>query len=332
MADERVKERFDMLRSGAVPIAPRLADERPELADFVIPAAQEEQLAMLPGWQEQADDFQDAPEQDLGRGDSAKRPGVTDVAEVPAMQPTDTTAVQRRLQKAQDVEQPTTLSMDSPQRTRRAQVSKKTAPQKSRGPPKGGTTQRATKSSTAAAQSVALEGGSSAAEPRDGRATEPRVAAPLRHLQGAGDIEQLSGMDLNGEGHVTRSEAGLHRKRKGNTKVVQQDVQPRPRKLKRGTQAREAAATQRVPSPAGPVQAHRRVGNAAAHNADQVPRKKGRRQRTEWSPEEEQQLAQGLIRFGRHWAVILTNFDFDSKRTAVDLKDKWRTIERKFPR
>eukprot|EP00795_Rhopilema_esculentum_P001389 gene1389-15800_t len=54
-----------------------------------------------------------------------------------------------------------------------------------------------------------------------------------------------------------------------------------------------------------------------------------RQKRRPFSEEEVEWLRRGVKRYGfGNWATILRNYPFPSKRTAVNLKDKWRNIER----
>jgi len=48
-----------------------------------------------------------------------------------------------------------------------------------------------------------------------------------------------------------------------------------------------------------------------------------------FSEEEENYLREGVNTYGRgNWAVILNKYDFHKRRTPIDLKDKWRTMQR----
>jgi hypothetical protein len=69
--------------------------------------------------------------------------------------------------------------------------------------------------------------------------------------------------------------------------------------------------------------AHRRI-----QHRDRVPRKK-RRQYTRWTEDEVRVLKEGVRVFGRgKWQQILDwGMEFNN-RSAVDLKDKWRTLNR----
>ncbi|XP_064602292.1 telomeric repeat-binding factor 2-like [Liolophura sinensis] len=55
------------------------------------------------------------------------------------------------------------------------------------------------------------------------------------------------------------------------------------------------------------------------------------RSRVKWSEQEVKQLRQGVKRFGKgQWAKIRDAYPFNG-RTSVDLKDKWRNIEKQAP-
>ncbi|XP_063411356.1 putative leucine-rich repeat-containing protein DDB_G0290503 [Mytilus trossulus] len=54
-----------------------------------------------------------------------------------------------------------------------------------------------------------------------------------------------------------------------------------------------------------------------------------RRRRVSFTEEEIQNLVNGVNSFGKSWALILQNFEFHESRTQVDLKDKYRGIEKK---
>eukprot|EP01125_Pyxidicula_operculata_P004774 TRINITY_DN1784_c1_g1_i1.p1 TRINITY_DN1784_c1_g1~~TRINITY_DN1784_c1_g1_i1.p1 ORF type:complete len:197 (-),score=83.71 TRINITY_DN1784_c1_g1_i1:190-726(-) len=53
------------------------------------------------------------------------------------------------------------------------------------------------------------------------------------------------------------------------------------------------------------------------------------RKRVPWSPKETMNLIKGVNKFGNSWSEILRSYDFDPKRTSVDLKDKWRNLQKK---
>ena len=55
----------------------------------------------------------------------------------------------------------------------------------------------------------------------------------------------------------------------------------------------------------------------------------GKRKRVRWSESEEAQLRAGVAELGEgEWAKILKQFSFDKCRTNVDLKDKWRNLNK----
>ncbi|XP_076088817.1 uncharacterized protein LOC143059225 [Mytilus galloprovincialis] len=54
-----------------------------------------------------------------------------------------------------------------------------------------------------------------------------------------------------------------------------------------------------------------------------------RRRRVSFTEEEIRNLVNGVNSFGKSWALILQNFEFHESRTQVDLKDKYRGIEKK---
>jgi hypothetical protein len=54
--------------------------------------------------------------------------------------------------------------------------------------------------------------------------------------------------------------------------------------------------------------------------------------RVPFTDAEESYLREGVQRYQNHgskWAEILRAYPFHSKRTSVDLKDKWRNISKK---
>ena len=55
--------------------------------------------------------------------------------------------------------------------------------------------------------------------------------------------------------------------------------------------------------------------------------KKPRRKHNRWSDEENEALRLGVGRWGTKWANILADYDFN-ERTGVDLKDRWRNIQK----
>lgn len=55
----------------------------------------------------------------------------------------------------------------------------------------------------------------------------------------------------------------------------------------------------------------------------------GSRSRTPWTDEEVEQLTAAVNEFGKgKWARALKEFKFKDCRTAVDLKDKWRNLQK----
>lgn len=62
---------------------------------------------------------------------------------------------------------------------------------------------------------------------------------------------------------------------------------------------------------------------------DAKPAASGKRKRVRWSESEEAQLRAGVAELGEGaWAKILKQFSFDKCRTNVDLKDKWRNLNK----
>ena len=50
-----------------------------------------------------------------------------------------------------------------------------------------------------------------------------------------------------------------------------------------------------------------------------------------WTDEEVEFLKEGVERFGvGNWKEILRTYKFHSRRTNVDLKDKWRNLKKKM--
>jgi hypothetical protein len=59
-------------------------------------------------------------------------------------------------------------------------------------------------------------------------------------------------------------------------------------------------------------------------------RSKGKRQtRKKFTGREEQFVREGVAQYGRNWKKILASYDFDPQRTGVDIKDKWRNMNKK---
>jgi len=65
------------------------------------------------------------------------------------------------------------------------------------------------------------------------------------------------------------------------------------------------------------------------HNLQQAPPKSNRLVREKFTGREEEFVRQGVAQFGRNWKKILTEFDFHPQRTGVDIKDKWRNMNKK---
>lgn len=55
---------------------------------------------------------------------------------------------------------------------------------------------------------------------------------------------------------------------------------------------------------------------------------KQRRQRLEYTEDEEENLLEGVRKRGRSWTQILATYQFHPSRTAVDLKDKYKSMMR----
>ena len=53
---------------------------------------------------------------------------------------------------------------------------------------------------------------------------------------------------------------------------------------------------------------------------------KRRRQRLEYTEDEEHYLLEGLRKMGKCWTQILATYQFHPSRTAVDLKDKYKSM------
>lgn len=52
--------------------------------------------------------------------------------------------------------------------------------------------------------------------------------------------------------------------------------------------------------------------------------------RVRWKEEEVEYLKKGVETYGvGHWRTILERYPFHSRRTNVDLKDKWRNLQKK---
>ncbi|KAE8677375.1 hypothetical protein F3Y22_tig00111522pilonHSYRG00052 [Hibiscus syriacus] len=65
-------------------------------------------------------------------------------------------------------------------------------------------------------------------------------------------------------------------------------------------------------------------------NVDEPKRWMRRRKVNKWTYEEENALAEGVRKYGYQWTRILETYqEICRERTAVDLKDKWRNLQRK---
>ncbi|KAE8729797.1 hypothetical protein F3Y22_tig00003194pilonHSYRG00006 [Hibiscus syriacus] len=65
-------------------------------------------------------------------------------------------------------------------------------------------------------------------------------------------------------------------------------------------------------------------------NIDEPKRWMRRRKVNKWTYEEENALAEGVRKYGYQWTRILETYqEISRERTAVDLKDKWRNLQRK---
>ena len=86
-----------------------------------------------------------------------------------------------------------------------------------------------------------------------------------------------------------------------------------------------------APPPAAAVQEQQRRATLPANNNTAF---KGRAARVQWTDDEVNALEEGLKRFGRQWAMILSHYRrrFHAVRTAVDLKDKARNEKRRRQR
>ena len=82
--------------------------------------------------------------------------------------------------------------------------------------------------------------------------------------------------------------------------------------------------------------AARATGGGRSGPASKRPAKRGGdadapKKRVRWSHEEEEYLREGYDRFKNamnHWALILQKYPFHRNRTSVDLKDKWRNMNK----
>jgi hypothetical protein len=64
-------------------------------------------------------------------------------------------------------------------------------------------------------------------------------------------------------------------------------------------------------------------------NLQLAPSKGKRVGREKFSGREEVFVRQGVAQFGKNWKKILAQYDFLPQRTAVDIKDKWRNMNKK---
>ncbi|KAE8677372.1 hypothetical protein F3Y22_tig00111522pilonHSYRG00046 [Hibiscus syriacus] len=73
-----------------------------------------------------------------------------------------------------------------------------------------------------------------------------------------------------------------------------------------------------------------RTEHVSLLNIDEPKRWMRRRKINKWTNEEENALAEGVRKYGYRWTRILETYQEISRdRTAVDLKDKWRNLQRK---
>jgi len=61
--------------------------------------------------------------------------------------------------------------------------------------------------------------------------------------------------------------------------------------------------------------------------SSQMSSASSRRVRIPWTPSEEKNVKNGVAKFGKNWKKILAEFTFNPRRTTVDLKDKFRSLE-----
>lgn len=95
--------------------------------------------------------------------------------------------------------------------------------------------------------------------------------------------------------------------------------------MRKKTKAAKAAAPTAVPQPAAQPASPVAGGAGAAPRAQEA----ARRPRVMWSAEETRAVLEGEKMFqntGRVWEATLEWFAFHPQRTAVDLKDKFRTL------
>jgi hypothetical protein len=82
------------------------------------------------------------------------------------------------------------------------------------------------------------------------------------------------------------------------------------------------------PKPAEEVEPSKTPARAAASTAATAIASSSKKPRNKWTKDEEDNLRIGVARYGHgSWAKILENFQFNA-RSAVDLKDKWRNMNK----
>mmetsp|Transcript_67878 Transcript_67878/g.93979 ORF Transcript_67878/g.93979 Transcript_67878/m.93979 type:complete len:385 (-) Transcript_67878:415-1569(-) len=82
---------------------------------------------------------------------------------------------------------------------------------------------------------------------------------------------------------------------------------------------------EQIPMRSGDIRKRKSVLKPSAHGSP--PRK--RTVREKFTRKEEEFLRQGVNKYGRRWEKILSEYDFHHQRTGVDLKDKWRNMNKK---
>ena len=70
----------------------------------------------------------------------------------------------------------------------------------------------------------------------------------------------------------------------------------------------------------------KRVSESRRSSTDDSPAGSKRRRPVQWTEQEVANLVAGVERFGKHWRAILEAYEFDARRTNVDLKDKARNL------
>jgi hypothetical protein len=82
------------------------------------------------------------------------------------------------------------------------------------------------------------------------------------------------------------------------------------------------------PKPAEEVEPSKTPARAAASSAATASASSSKKPRNKWTKDEEDNLRIGVARYGHgSWAKILESFQFNA-RSAVDLKDKWRNMNK----